>query len=106
MHRIQWGDGYCSKECMMADLKKGEAITDYLYAPTGTRVVARTEAQIDAMMEAYETDHRLPKIIYMRIRGCSLQTIADTIEVSKQAVDKILHKLTCKHLARCGLRNK
>lgn len=107
--QYQWGDGYCSKHCMASDLPKGEKVSDYLHDPTdptGRNAVAKTADEVDAFMEAYAIDPRLPKIIYLRRRKQTLRQIGCACKISHEMVDKILQKLTPNHLRRCGLRIK
>jgi len=60
--------------------------------------------QMDAMRDAFDIDPRLPRIIYMRRAGHTMKHIGKEFGVTKQAVDKIIGRLTPKLLTLCGLR--
>lgn len=103
-----WGEGYCSRRCLsQADGYDSDVDRPLLDPtdPTGQREICRNLDEIDAMTEAADIDPRLPKIIYLRKRGQTYRQIAAAMEpgISHQAVDKILAKLTRKHLRRCGI---
>lgn len=107
--QYQWGDGYCSRHCMSADLSKGEKVSDYLHDPTdptGRKAVAKTADEVDAFLEAHAIDPRLPKIIYLKRRGATNQKIGDSLnpKIVESMVRKILEKCDSNLLRRCGLR--
>ena len=105
--QCQWGDGYCSKKCMSDDLPKNEKIDDYLHDPTdptGRRAVAKTADEVDAMLEAYAIDPRLPKIIYLKRRGKSLRYIGTACKISHMECYRLLKNVTPNLLRQCGLR--
>ena len=106
LSEYQWGEGYCSGECMDAHLAKGETVTQCLHDPTGHYRVAETTDEIDAMLEAAEIDPRLPRIIYFRKQRKPFRFIAHGLCVDEKTVRNILAKSARKLLRRCGLRRK
>ncbi len=104
LSEYQWGEGYCSSECMAACLDKGATMTESLHEPTTGETICRCADEIDAFLEAMEIDPRLPRIIYLRRKRKSLSCIGNLYGVSKQAIDAALHRLTPKMRARLRLR--
>ena len=106
LREYQWGEGYCSGECMEVCLDKGATLTQSLHDPSGQYTVADTLDEVDAMLEAAEIDARLPRIIYLRKQRKSYRVIGADIGVSHMECYRILHSVTRKLLRRCGLRRK
>ena len=102
----QWGEGYCSGECMDAHLAKGETMTQCLHSPTTGRTICQTQDEIDAFAEAHLIDARLPRIIYLRRACLTYRGIASRLNVAETTVRKIYAKCGRKLLRRCGLRRK
>ena len=102
----QWGEGYCSGECMDAHLAKGETMTQCLHSPTTGRTICQTQDEIDAFAEAHLIDARLPRIIYLRRACLTFEEIGQRMKFNAKTGHKILAKATRKLLRRCGLRLK
>ena len=103
-----WGDGFCSERCYHDSISRADGVRDEDYLsdptdPTGRRAIARTRDEIDAMLDAFDIDARLPKIIYLRRRGYSLRAVGKACHISYQSVDNILDKLTTRMLHSVGL---
>lgn len=108
LSEYQWGAAYCSKRCMAAGLEKGEKVDDFLHDPndpTGRAPIARNADEVDAMMEAFAIDPRLPKIIYLRKKGITYQKIAAqmTPKIDYTTCIRILRRAHYKLLHDCGL---
>ena len=104
-----WGEGYCSKRCMAAALAGDERVSDCLHDPTdptGHAVICKTADEVDAMLEAYAIDPRLPRIIYMRRKGKSWRDIGKACGLSYMQCDRIFANVTPNLLRACGLRIK
>lgn len=102
----QWGAAYCSKRCMAAGLEKGDKVDDFLHDPndpTGRAPIARTADEVDAMLEAFAIDPRLPRIIYLRKKKTTYRKIGSLLKISDCMVIKIIQKLAPKQLRECGL---
>lgn len=87
----------------------GEGMDDMLCDPTdptGQRIIAASRDEIDAMLEAFDIDKRLPRIIYLRRRGTTYRLTACKIGIAESTVRKILAKCAPKLLQACGLRRK
>lgn len=102
-----WGDGYCSRRCLSQDDGYDPDTDKPLLDPndpTGHAEICRNHDEVDAMLEAAEIDPRLPKIIYMRKRGRTHQSIGAQLGIGEAGVRKILQKCDSKLLRNCGLR--
>ena len=106
LSEYQWGEGYCSGECMEVCLDKGANLTMSLHDPTGQTIVAFDEDEVDAMLEAAEIDPRLPRIIYLRKQRQTYRAIGTAMGIDASTCNRILHSATRKLLRRCGLRRK
>ena len=73
---------------------------------TGNRSICKNRDEVDAMLDAAEIDPRLPKIIYLRKQGMSLQKIGRTLDpqITHPTVSRLLNLLQRKDLQACGLR--
>ena len=100
----QWGEGYCSYQCMASHSDMGLPTSETLHDPTGKIVVARNSCEVSAMLEAASIDARLPSIIYLRRLGSTLPRIAEKHRISRQMVAKILARLPLNLMRECGLR--
>jgi len=102
--RIHWGEGFCSRACMMrgADAGSGPLLdpTD----PTGGREIARDAGQVEAMLRAYEIDPRLPRVIHLRRRGWTFKRIGESTGLHAATCNRILAYATPNLLRECGLR--
>lgn len=107
--RVTWGEGYCSYKCAHDCVPSDMVDADVLHDPSdpsGQRVIAKTQAEISSLIEASHIDKRLPKILYLRMRGMSNRKIAKEFKRSHEWVAKILKKLPRNILEDCGLRKK
>ncbi len=106
-----WGEGYCSRDCMQRCLKygDGERMADMLCDPTdptGQRIIAATRDEIDAMLEAFDIDKRLPRIIYLLKRGKSMRQIDRVSGFTKNTCGRLVASVAPNLLHACGLRTK
>ncbi len=74
LREYQWGEGYCSGECMAACLDKGATMTESLHEPTTGETICRCADEVDAMVEAHILDPRLPRIIYEFAKFARIKT--------------------------------
>lgn len=100
----QWGEGFCSYQCMAQCSDVGEPASETLHDPTGKMVIAKNSIEVSALLESATIDKRLPTIIVMRKQKHSLQSIGNRFHISKQAVYKILKRLTPNIKRECRLR--
>lgn len=101
-----WGDGYCSKRCLMNCQSPEETEDDALHDPTdptGHLVVCRTHREMAAMLDALRLDKDLPKIIYLRKKGLTFRTIASVLKKPWSTVHKKWRLCTRNILRECGL---
>lgn len=101
----QWGDGYCSKECMAAGVRNGERISDSLHDRSANLVtLSFVEDEMYALEDAAAIDPRLPRIIFLRRAGRSYRHIGKKIGETHMECYRLLHSVTPNLLRRCGLR--
>lgn len=103
-----WGDGYCSERCYHNSVSRADGVRDEDYLsdptdPTGRRAIARTRDEIDAMLDAFAIDARLPKIIYLRRRGYSWVAVGRACKCSHMTCYRLLDSVTPRLLRSCGL---
>ena len=106
LREYQWGEGYCSGECMEVCLDKGATLTMSLHRPTTGHTLCATHDEEDAFAEAYRIDPRLPRVIYLRRACLTFQEIGQRMKLDASTCNRILHCATRKLLRRCGLRPK
>jgi len=100
----QWGEGFCSYQCLVACSERGEPASETLHDPTGKMVIARNSIEVSALLEAASIDSRLPMIIIMRRKKQPLRIIATQFHIDEKTVRNILKKSAPSLLRECGLR--
>lgn len=129
----QWGEGYCSPECMRACLD-GQRFSEALHGEHGASDLAaelrkdadladamhdalavspdlprrllgwtRDTARIIAFVEAAKIDARLPEIIWQRTKRQTYAEIGNSLGMDASTCNRILQRATWKLLRRCGL---
>ena len=107
LSEYQWGEGYCSGECMEVCLDKGDTLTQSLHDPSANLVtISFTQDEIEAFEEVAEIDYRLPRIIYLRRAGHTYREIGKSLDLDASTCNRMMRYATRKLLRRCGLRRK
>jgi len=104
LHDYQWGEGYCSAECMSDCLDRGQTLDGSLHRPDAWRELQITADEVDAMLEAMAIDERLPRIIFLRRKRKTYRQIAKVLNTDGKSCHRILMRATPNLLFRCGLR--
>ena len=107
LSEYQWGEGYCSGECMEVCLDKGDTLTQSLHDPSANLVtISFTQDEIEAFEEVSAIDPRLPRIIYLRRAGHTMREVGKSVSLSHVSVTRMIAHVPRKLLRRCGLRRK